>query len=231
MNTEYLIYICSMLKLICTRLPETFDALFFEAMRERVLPVVRQEVAAYRNRGVALRRLVGEVMAGEAITRYWGVERAAYDIVRPKGGKPYVEGLSGVFFNISHSGNYVVCAVADREVGVDIERRGTVRLAVARRFFHPDELADLERLSGKERDIRFFDYWSAKEAFLKYVGTGLARPLSSFRVEFAEEGISIWEGDALLPARMRACVVDEGYACHLCTESQAAVEVLEFPWE
>ena len=169
-KTEDLIYICSMLKLFYTRLPEKFDGGFLERMRERVLPEVRDEVALCRNRSVVSRRLTGEIMVGEAIRQCWGLERSAYSIVRPQGGKPYVEKRKGIFFNVSHSGDYVVCAVSDQDLGVDIERRGKARLGVARRFFHPEELACLERLPEDGRDRRFFDYWSVKEAFLKYVG-------------------------------------------------------------
>ena len=227
-KTEDLIYICSMLKLFYTRLPEKFDGGFLERMRERVLPEVRDEVALCRNRSVVSRRLTGEIMVGEAIRQCWGLERSAYSIVRPQGGKPYVEKRKGIFFNVSHSGDYVVCAVSDQDLGVDIERRGKARLGVARRFFHPEELACLERLPEDGRDRRFFDYWSVKEAFLKYVGTGVARPLNSFRVEFSHDKIGVFEGDALLPVCVRECPVDGEYACYLCSESGEPVEWQEF---
>ena len=36
-------------------------------------------------------------------------------------GKPYVSNADGVFFNVSHTGKYVLCAVSDTEVGADLE--------------------------------------------------------------------------------------------------------------
>ena len=217
-----------MLKLFHMRLPagDSREGLLAE-MRRRVPPSVWEEASAFRNRAVALRRLAGEAMVAACVRRCWGIGRDAYAILRPPGGKPRVDGCPGVHFNLSHSGDYVLCALSDAEVGVDIERRAAARLAVARRFFHPAELADLERLSGPERDARFFDYWSAKEAFLKYLGAGLARPLASFRVEFAGEPL-LWEGAVRLPLRLRACPVDAAYACHLCTPLDEPVEILPF---
>lgn len=219
-----------MLKLSFIRLPKESESVFFEKAWEQVLPAVREEVAAIRNKRVALRRLVGEVMVERAILEGWGLGRSAYVIARTKGGKPYVEGRRDIFFNVSHSGDYVVCVVSDWEVGVDIERRRKAPLDVARRYFHPGELSSLERLAESERNVRFFDYWSVKESFLKYVGTGLTHPLNSFRVEFLDNDVKIFEEDALLPVNVSACPVDEAYACYVCAGCAGGVEMQKFIW-
>ena len=57
-------------------------------------------------------------------------------------------------------------------------------MEVARRFFHPAEIQCLQNLAGDAQDELFFRYWSVKESFLKYTGSGLSSPLSGFEVRF-----------------------------------------------
>ena len=43
-----------------------------------------------------------------------------YDIFYNENRKPYVKN-NPIYFNISHSGEYIVCVVSDKEIGVDIQ--------------------------------------------------------------------------------------------------------------
>lgn len=195
---------------------EVLDAGALEIMRERVLPEVREEVASCANRKNIIRRLAGEILLSVAVKQCWGLDRNSYRVLRGQG-KPRVEGVTGIHFNISHSGDYVLCAVSDAEVGVDIERRGVARMNVARRFFHPREVCGLESLPVEEQHTRFFDYWSVKEAYLKFKGTGLRQSLSSFLVEFVGTSVSLRENECLVPVHVQACCLDERYSCYVCS--------------
>jgi 4'-phosphopantetheinyl transferase len=101
-------------------------------------------------------------------------------------GKPALahEGTD-VAFNISHSGDYIVCGVSQgRAIGADVER---IRLeldiqSLARRFFTKRELEEIESLPECVRTEACFHAWSRKEAFTKAVGEGLRMPLDSFTV-------------------------------------------------
>jgi len=103
-------------------------------------------------------------------------------------GKPYLEN-SGIRFNLSHSENIALLAVArDAEVGVDIEHMNPKRTTddIAARFFSPAEQTELDRYAGTERSSAFFRGWSRKEAVIKALGEGLACPLDSFDVSLVE---------------------------------------------
>ena len=41
---------------------------------------------------------------------------------RNEHGKPYLTDKPEIYVNWSHSGDYVICAVADREVGIDLQK-------------------------------------------------------------------------------------------------------------
>lgn len=90
-----------------------------------------------------------------------------------KRGKPYFRDIP-LFFNLSHSGDYVVCVVSEHEVGVDIQKQKTVReQQISNRFFHEKEKEWLAGLSAKERTAGFFCLWTRKEAYGKMTGEGI----------------------------------------------------------
>ena len=99
-------------------------------------------------------------------------------------GKPYLPDYPEVHFNLSHSGSYVAIAVGEVKLGVDVEVNSRNALAVARRCFHEKEYQELLRYvdEPEQLDQHFKQYWSMKEAYIKYRGEGLKIPLSSFHV-------------------------------------------------
>lgn len=93
-------------------------------------------------------------------------------------GKPRLqdEPPAGLHFNLSHSGDVTVVAVAlGKEVGVDVEIvRAPVQWADAvRRYLAPGELALIDGLDGLALAKAFYRTWTRKEALLKATGEGL----------------------------------------------------------
>lgn len=123
------------------------------------------------------------IVAG-ALLRYalGGTDHA--EPVRTPEGKPYLPGREDFHFNLSHSGQWVVIAWGSRPMGIDVETlsmdEGKEQLA--RRFFSSDEQAYLFAVEGQDRARRFFEIWTKKESYLKYLGTGINRPLNAFSV-------------------------------------------------
>lgn len=93
-------------------------------------------------------------------------------------GKPELDS-GACHFSLSHSGCWAVCAVDSAPVGVDVEA-ARCTMAVARRYFHPDELAFLEALPAAAQPEALARLWTGKEAFSKAVGRGLQTGLSRF---------------------------------------------------
>lgn len=180
----------------------------------------------FRNIKSRFTRLAGEQVIRYLLSRYFYLSKGDFLIVRREHGKPFLEGVDNIFYNISHSGDYLVCALSDSEVGVDIEKRAVARMEVARRFFHPNEIIQLECLGKSEQNQLFFDYWSVKECFLKYTGSGLTRSLSSFCVGSLENPVHIYTEEASLPVYIRKCPVDAGYSCFVCSGSDIVPEIM-----
>lgn len=92
-------------------------------------------------------------------------------------GKLYLKDNKGLYVNLSHSGDYAVCAVHKKPVGVDIQQCRKCDKNLAERFFTESETTAIN--CGR---ISFFEIWTKKESFVKAVGRGLTIPLNSFSV-------------------------------------------------
>jgi 4'-phosphopantetheinyl transferase len=101
-------------------------------------------------------------------------------------GKPSLKGKPrGLEFNVSHSGNVILIAMArQRPVGVDVERIRTNfdPIEIAKNFFSAREQQILASLIGAAQYEAFFACWTRKEAYLKAKGVGLSLPLDQFDV-------------------------------------------------
>lgn len=105
-------------------------------------------------------------------------------------GKPVLDPVGALRFNLSHSGDIVLVAVAgDREVGVDVEKikPHLDHDALARRFFSAHENRHLATVAPESRRDAFFAAWTCKEALLKAWGVGLSLPLDRFDVSVSPE--------------------------------------------
>lgn len=106
-------------------------------------------------------------------------------------GKPFLTDYPELFFNLSHSGSRVFCAISNREVGCDVERVRSADLSVADRFFSPEECQTIANAPTEEKNAMFFRFWTLKESFIKNVGRGLSMPLWEFCISLSGNDIRI----------------------------------------
>ncbi len=129
-------------------------------------------------------------------------------------GKPMAE---NVHFNLSHSGDFVICAVGEKAVGCDIERIGQEPKGVAERFFHPNEAKHLQRLRAREREEMFFRFWTWKESYVKMTGEGLRLSLGDFEILPEGDRIRVRRAGEMLPCHMKEYDIP-GYKVSVCAE-------------
>jgi 4'-phosphopantetheinyl transferase len=134
-------------------------------------------------------------------------------------GKPYLCGLRGPHFNVSHSGSFALIGLSDsRPIGVDIERIRVTgdELNVARSYFSATEYRALQGLWKDARLSSFFKIWTCKEAVLKACGAGISEHLKDFSVELTTDGFAVhpephWFAPALASVSAKPVEVPPGY--------------------
>jgi 4'-phosphopantetheinyl transferase len=138
------------------------------------------------------RFIVTRAALREILSAILGSEPGSLQFATGPYGKPVLMNHE-LQFNVSHSGAMALIAVArDRELGVDIEEMRQLHnpVAIAKRFFAPEEAQQIDRITNAGIRRAFFECWTRKEAFIKAIGEGLSHPLDSFRVTFFPEEIA-----------------------------------------
>lgn len=140
------------------------------------------------------------------LAAYLGTTAAAVVLADDAHGRPELEGAQRgqLHFNWSHSGSRALVAVAlGVQPGIDLEdRRRRARrdvLALARRFFAPQEAAALSNLPTEARALAFLRLWTSKEALLKAHGSGLAYGLHRVVLDLRDTGVALaeFEGESV----------------------------------
>ena len=136
-----------------------------------------------RRRFIAVRASLRQLVAAELDMdpREPAIEVGTY-------GKPRLTGecaLSGLQFNVSHSGDVAVIVLTrSRHVGVDVEvvRPLADMDVLVEQNFSRREREEYAELHSDMRTIAFFNCWTRKEALIKAWGYGLSYPLDQFDV-------------------------------------------------
>lgn len=155
---------------------ETFRLLFCTLSPERQAYVSKFTRASDYQRSV-----LGGALVQHMLQDRLGREKTDFDIIRNAYGKPYLKDYDDLHFNVSHSGDWIVGAIGNQPVGIDVEKIGNVNMEIAKRFFHSTEYNALMACSGISDQLSlFYDLWTLKESYIKAVGKGLSLPLDSF---------------------------------------------------
>ncbi|MCL2592691.1 MAG: 4'-phosphopantetheinyl transferase superfamily protein [Defluviitaleaceae bacterium] len=156
-----------------------------------LLPLVTAEkqgrINKYRSFQDARNCLLGDILTRYEICSHTGLFNNHLTFSSTENGKPCLADRPNIHFNISHTGNYVACAISNEPVGVDIEIIKLISPKIAERFFTQDEIAYIDTT---EDVFRFYEVWTKKESFIKFKGKGLHMPLSSFSVINSESSLS-----------------------------------------
>ena len=185
-----------------------------------VSPVSRSKIERFMRIEDAIRSLAAELLARIVLCR--ALECSNRDLSAAwhvnAHGKPYLH-ESKLHFNLSHAGHWVVLAVDNARVGVDIERINPIDLDIAKRYFSKIEYSDLMAIPSDRRLDYFYTLWKLKEAYIKADGRGLAVPLDSFSFREIGQGISLQPHEQENATfKFKQYEIDELYKLSVCAE-------------
>lgn len=152
--------------------------------------------------------LLGDILTRIEISRATGLNNRGLEFSANAYGKPFLVGAPHIHFNISHTGCYVACVVADEPVGIDIELVKSIDIQIAERFFTPDETI---YITQSDHIRCFYEVWTKKESRIKYEGKGLYKPLTSFSVFEVNESEQVTYHEVFR---------NDEVICHVCSKKR-----------
>jgi 4'-phosphopantetheinyl transferase len=184
----------------------------------------RKRIARFHFNEDFLRSLYGEIIVRLQIIKKIGSSNQCICFKNNEYGKPFVEGIADFEFNISHAGDWVVCAIGEKSVGIDIEKIMDINMDIAENFFACEECEVLMEKTEEQKNGYFFDLWTLKESYIKWAGKGLSIPLNSFC--FIKKGEEfIIDSGKQENIKFRQYDIEEGYKLAVCSEEESVEEV------
>lgn len=134
-------------------------------------------------------------------------------------GKPYLKNDPHFHFNLSHSDEWVICAIDTAPIGVDIEKIDYQQPKIVLDVLSPAEANAYQRLPIDDRVNFFYTIWVRKESYIKSIGVGLNIPLDSIDV-FSQERehtvVPAVGGSVCQHFFIRHFLIEDGYSMALC---------------
>ncbi len=141
---------------------------------ERLPNDLKQKNIKFRRWQDRLTNLFGKLLLVKGLTKYGFSDSVLKNLKYTAYDKPYLEGA--IDFNISHSGEYVMCAITKKgRLGIDIEEQKEVQFNDFEDIMS-EEQWNIIRGSTNPKST-FFQFWTMKESVIKAEGQGLSIPL------------------------------------------------------
>lgn len=177
----------------------------------------QQKIKKYRFKEDKLRTLCGDVLLRYILINFFDIKNGQITFYKNDYGKPFLKDLP-FFFNISHSGEWVICAVSNEEIGADIEIIKDTNLSIGERFFSKEENEYLNNTSNDKKEKAFFNIWTLKESYVKYIGQGLSMPLNSFSFNIESDSIKLYDSsNNLKHLKFKQYFIDDDYIIAVCS--------------
>lgn len=169
----------------------------------------KSKILKYRRWEDAQLSLLGRILLLHGLKTYYDITTVP-EIYILSNKKPYLKG-NPVHFNISHSRNMVVCAIAGFPLGIDVEFLDhTINYFDFQFQMTTGEFEEIHHSEDKTKS--FFRYWTRKEAVIKAHGDGMMIPLDSFEVlqdTSTLEGKKFFTKEIPVDENYQACVASD----------------------
>lgn len=188
----------------------------------------RRQLDHFIDKKEGLRVLTADLLTRAVICKLLNQSNYEIEFITNEYGKPFLKGHEGFHFNKSHSGKWVVCAIDNYPIGVDIEEVGQIDWALIESFFSTEEIGLMKNQPGAGRTSFFYELWTLKESYIKALGYGLSIPLNSFYIKFENNSkSSVYDLNNHQRVYLQRIQFEQGYKLASCSFCDVPIEVTQ----
>ncbi len=189
------------------------------------ISVERQEkIMRFRFDKDKIHSIMAEILLRYALKEQYPLKDIVVKFSYSDNQKPMLDGANDIHFNISHSGDWVVCVVGDKELGVDVEEIQDNIMEDVCSCFSAKEIEYLYHCSGSHKVNMFYKLWTLKESFVKYTGNGLSQEFDKFYfIVDGQEVRLIQDGEVRSDLKFLSWKIDEKHWYALCSECNSSM--------
>lgn len=157
-----------------------------------------------------MEHMLGEKLLEKGLKQEYGLNLKYEPRGKGEHGKPFFTLQPKIHYNISHSGEYIVCIFSGEEVGIDIQKHKQANYARLLERMVPKE--QIQKILESENRIQeFFDQWVLREAYIKWTGEGLSKDLRKIPMDCGKKQL---------------LQIEDGYSCAVWSANE-----LELIWK
>lgn len=159
-----------MIRIYCYKIERQLSENKFDALCQQLPSVIQLKILKYRRWQDRYTALFGRLLLRIALLEEGYSQTCLEHLKFDNYNRPFID--SRVDFNISHSGNYVLCAITKNgRIGIDIEQIRAITIDDFKIFFSNDEWCSIA--NATDPIGCFYHYWTIKESTMKADGRGL----------------------------------------------------------
>jgi len=172
----------------------------------------RKQCAKYRQKSDRAACVLAYLLLKKGLREQYGLMHSP-EFIYSEHGKPYLRETPHIFFNFSHCKHGVVCALADFEIGVDIQDIQPFNGDTARLVCSEAELIQLNESDNPSK--LFCMIWAKKESYAKANGISISNILGH---DFQDEGFFKFEHTAYCISTFTTNTVIQQIDYRACSE-------------
>ena len=126
----------------------------------------KERIKLLQKENTKKRSILGEILFIKLLNKN-NINYNDIEIILNENGKPYIKN-SNIYYNISHSENYVICAISNHPIGIDIEKIRLINLSTINQY-----TTSLEKDYISNDSTRALEIYTTKEAYIKCIGSNI----------------------------------------------------------
>jgi len=217
-----------MIKILAFKLTSDLVNLDHKRLLQMVNKEKQKKIKRFYRLEDSMRSLFAELIVRKTICEKFNILNSEVEFWANEFGKPFLAGTDDFNFNVSHSSEWIICAVGIRPLGIDIEKIKEIEIEdMVKYFFSNQELETLNKISDCDKIKYFYELWTLKESYVKAIGKGLYIPLNSLTLRL-EDSIKLYEGKTRRDCSFGQFDFDSSYKMAICSFGEEISKNIKF---